>query len=141
MHKENTNLIRLTNVLKLRGTIIGIRSSTTLTSFIIITDGNEKKGSTVVNVTFYVPIEQSFKVKDHVDIIAHMQSKLIKTDEKNKFHQLVIGDKIKLTNRLLADYLPLKEMQTQEGGYRMMSIRRLFMERYPVFICQIIFSL
>ena len=45
-----------------------------------------------------------------------MQSKLIKTDEKNKFHQLVIGDKIKLTNRLLADYLPLKEMQTQEGG-------------------------
>ena len=116
MKKENSNVIKPTNVIKLRGTVIGMRSSTTMTSFVIITDGGEQKGSTVVNISFYGTLKESFKVKDHVDIIAHMQSKIVRTDGKNKFHQIVVGDRIKHTNRMLADYIPFKEFQTPEGG-------------------------
>lgn len=117
MSQENKTLIKPTNLIKLRGTIIGMRSTTKMTSFVIITDGGEKKGSTVVNILFFEPLKDTFKVKEHVDIIAHMQSKIVKKeDNKNKFYQIVVGDKIKHTNRMLADYIPLPEFQTTEGG-------------------------
>ena len=108
--------IKPANKVSLRGTIIGMRSSTSMTSFVIISDGGAVKGSTVVNVVFYGNLKESFKVKDHVDIIAHMQSKIRRVNERNEFHQIVVGDKIKHTNRMLADYIPFKEFQTSEGG-------------------------
>lgn len=115
--ETNRELLKPSNKVMVRGTIIGTRSSATLTSYLIITDGGEEKGSTVVNVIFYGQLKEAFKVKDHVDIIAHMQSRIKKTEDgKSSFHQIVVGDKIKKTNRLLADYIPFKEFQTPEGG-------------------------
>ena len=105
------------NEVQLRGTLIGMKSTTKLTSFVIVTDGGEEKGSTVVNVIFYGTVKGTFKVKDHVDIVAHMQSKIIKTEDgKRSYHQMVIGNAIKKTNRLLYDYLPIDDFKSQEGG-------------------------
>lgn len=105
------------NEINIRGTIIGSKASGNFTSFIIISDDSEKKGSTVVNVSFYKNVMGDFKIKDHVDIVAHMQSKIIKgEDGKRSYHQLVVGDKIKHTNRLLYDYFPREEFKTTEGG-------------------------
>lgn len=109
--------IKPTNKVTLRGTILGIRSSATVTSFVLISDGGEEKGSTVSNIVFYGNLKESFKVRDHVDVVAHMQSKIIKGAEgKNEYHQMVIGDKIRKSNRMLADYLPFPELQTPNGG-------------------------
>ncbi len=118
-NKTNTaeKKIKPSNILKIRGTIIGIRSSSKMTSLIIISDGGKVKGSTVSNVVFYGPVKDSFGIHEHVDITAHMQSRIIRSENtKRSFRQYVIGDEIKRTNRLLSQYIRQTEFQTPDGG-------------------------
>lgn len=112
--------MKATNYVYLRGGIVRTRTSKSLASITLASDGNSGKFTSFPNIITYQPdMFENFKIGDRVTVEAHIQLHPIFNSDRKivKYETSIVCDSIELNKRPLAAYLDdSEEFDLYDGG-------------------------
>ncbi len=106
-----------TNEARVRGTIVGINRSAKETVVNLVCKSNGIRNYPMVCFPNSEMVD-GYNVGDNIIVFGYVQNHIVKKDNgKNGSKVTFIGERIYPAVRLLADYFPMEELPSYEGGF------------------------